>query len=123
MFLLQNRIRSLFKLPTLKIIMGVQEEGNQAPNIFSEINTRMRDLEEKQRQLKDRILLIGENLINDKERTSSDLQEIKKSILEMKNEISSSKDSITKILKQTQNMARKEDLLILQRQFDLFRER
>ncbi|MEK6758070.1 MAG: hypothetical protein AABX88_02985, partial [Nanoarchaeota archaeon] len=42
-----------------------------------DINTKVRDLEEKQRILKDRLLLIGQNLIDFKEQTNENLLEIK----------------------------------------------
>ena len=45
------------------------EEGvDYNRQIFGEVNTRVRDIEEKQRILKNRILLIGQNLIETKEK-------------------------------------------------------
>ena len=42
---------------------------------FSDASIRTRDLEEKQRILKDRILLIGQNLIETKEETQEKIAE------------------------------------------------
>jgi predicted nucleic acid-binding Zn-ribbon protein len=53
---------------------------------FSDVNTRVRDLEEKQRLLKDRTLLIGQNLVEDREEIFNELHELKKSILQIKEE-------------------------------------
>ncbi len=96
-----------------------QNAGNQ---VFSDINLRMKDLEEKQRLLKDRILLIGKNLIEERESTFEDIQELKKQAYLMKEEISKMKDIMQRMSEQFSSLAKKEELLILQRQFDMFRE-
>ena len=46
----------------------MEEEMNYAGQAFGETNLKLRDLEEKQRILKDRLLLIGQNLLEIKER-------------------------------------------------------
>ena len=47
-------------------------------DFFADINTRIRDLEEKQRILKDRMVLVGEGLINEREKSFNEIQEMKK---------------------------------------------
>ena len=54
------------------------EEMDYAGQTLGDPSMKIRDLEEKQRILKDRILLIGQNLIETKEKTSEDILEIKK---------------------------------------------
>ncbi len=88
---------------------------------FSDINTRLRDIEEKQRLLKDRTLLIGQNLIGEKEKTFEDIQELKKSALILKEENIKMKEFIQRMGEQISELARKEELMILQRQFDIFK--
>ena len=88
---------------------------------FSDINTRLRDVEEKQRLLKDRTLLIGQNLINEKDSTFKEIQEMKKLLLTLKDENSRMKSFIQRMTDQISEMARKEEFMILQRQFDMFK--
>jgi len=88
---------------------------------FSDINTRLRDLEEKQRLLKDRTLLIGQNLIDEKEDTFEGIQELKKMVWTLKEENIRMKDFIQRMGEQISELARKEELMILQRQFDMFK--
>ena len=38
--------------------------------LLSEFNTKLRDIEERQRLIKDRVLLIGENLVEGKEEST-----------------------------------------------------
>ena len=57
--------------------MSEDEGENQ---YFTETSTKVRDLEEKQRIIKDRILLIGQNLIEMKEDVHIAFLDIKKDI-------------------------------------------
>lgn len=99
------------------------EEVNQYQQDFSlEIGPRLRDIEERQRLLKDRILLIGDSLVKERERTLKDIRELKHSMLLMQEENMRIKELLARISEQLQFTPRKEELLMLQRQFDLFRE-
>lgn len=91
--------------------------GNQ---IFAGVNTKMRDLEEKQRILKDRLLLIGQNLIETKEETNENFIEVKKDLEIMKQEIKKIQRFIEAISVEFSKFARKEDLEILSNQAKMF---
>jgi hypothetical protein len=84
-------------------------------------SSRLRDLEEKQNLLKDRILLIGNSFVDERDKTFSKLQELKKETMLMKDDILKMKSFIQRMSEQIDKLAKKEDLMILQRQFDLFR--
>ena len=93
---------------------------NYANQSFGETNTQIRDIEEKQRILKDRLLLIGKNVIEMKE-------EINEKILGMKKEIEIIKQSMERTLSfletassEFSKFARKEDLEILSKQAKMF---
>lgn len=83
-------------------------------------NTSIRDLEEKQRNLKDRLILIGQNLIDFKEETEKDLSEIKKAIEILKNTTSKITDFMESLSEETMKFAKKEDLEILSKQAKMF---
>ena len=63
--------------------------------LLSEFGTRLNEIEEKQRIIKDRILLIGENLISTKEDFLKQELDSKKAIKQLVYEV----DSITQLLK------------------------
>jgi len=86
---------------------------------FSDVNTRVKDLEEKQRLLKDRILLIGQNLISEREDSSKEIQEIKKIALQLKEENLRMKEFLQRVAGQLSESARREELMMLKRQFDM----
>jgi hypothetical protein len=86
---------------------------------FTDIN-KIKDLEEKQRILKERILLIGENLIEVKEKNDERFLEIKKDIEEVKQKIDRISSFIETISGEFTKFARKDDLDILTKQVRLF---
>ena len=98
------------------------QEQQSEIQIFSDINTHLRDIEEKQRLLKDRVLLIGKNLVEEREKSMKEMNDMKKSLVRLEKENLSLKDMIQRIMEQLDNTARKEELSILQRQFDIFRK-
>ena len=54
--------------------------------IFGDLNTRIRDLEEKQRLLKDKMVLISETFIKEREKNFNEIIEMKKVVEEVKGE-------------------------------------
>lgn len=99
----------------------VNEQGvDYSGQFFGEVNTKVKDLEEKQRILKDRILLIGQNLIETKEKNDEKTLEIKKDLLEMKQKIERISSFIETISGEFSKFAKKDDLEILAKQVRLF---
>ena len=89
---------------------------------FSRDMTSLRDLEEKIRLLRDRIILIGQTHIEEREKTLNEILELKKTTLQLKEESLRIRELLERITEQLSSTARKEELAILQRQFDLFRK-
>ncbi len=88
--------------------------------IISAVNTKMRDMEEKQKILRDRLLLIGQNLIEIKEENSQRTLEIKKDIEMIKQNIERIKIFLETASSEFSKFAKKEDLEILQKQAKMF---
>jgi hypothetical protein len=88
--------------------------------LLQEFGTRLNELEEKQRLLKDRVLLIGNNLIYSKEDFEKKDLEFRKKISDLENEIKSIKQLNKRIIYEMENFARKEEVTILERQFKIF---
>jgi len=88
--------------------------------LLSEFGTRLTEIEEKQRLIKDRVLLIGENLISTKEDIEKQNLEFKKQIKQIEFEIKSLKQITKRVMEELSNFARKPELEILQRQAKMF---
>lgn len=81
---------------------------------------RTRDLEEKQNILKDRLLLIGQNLVDFREENSDKTIEIKKEIETLKQDVEKIKSFLEIISGELGKFAKKDDLEILKKQAKMF---
>ena len=100
--------------------MAEQNYNPQDGQFSSEFATKFRDLEEKQRMIKDRLLLIGQNLVETKEKTNSDILEIKKDLEVIKITMSRLVSFLETASQEFSKFARKEDLEILSKQAKMF---
>jgi len=97
-----------------------EEYQDPANAILSEFGARLNDTEERQRLIKDRILLVGQNLIETKEEVDRQDLENKKKLNEMASEIVSIKGILEKIINEMAGLGRKSEIDILERQMKLF---
>ena len=96
------------------------EEYQYAEQNFENVHTKMRDLEEKYRILKDRTLLIGQNLIDMKENSDKKMLEIKRDLEILKNSVQRLTAFIETASEEFSKFARKDDLEILYKQAKMF---
>jgi len=97
-------------------------EQSYGDRFFTEINTRIRDIEEKQRLQKDRMLLISESFVKERDKTFRDIQDMKKSVILLTEENKRMREVLHRVSELIITFAKKDDLVILQKQFNLFRE-
>ena len=83
-------------------------------------NVRIRDLEEKQRILKDRLMLIGQNMIEMREKFTEEVLEMKKRLEIMKDVLERTRSFLESASTEFSKFARKEDLEILTKQAKMF---
>ena len=88
--------------------------------LLSEFSTRLNEVEEKQRLIKDRALLIGKNLISTKEDYEKEFSEIKKRLTTTEEEIKLIKQLNNRIIEEIGNLARKTEVEALQKQMMMF---
>ncbi len=102
--------------------MQAQDPATETPinSLLSDFNTKLRDIEERQKLIKDRVLLIGENLVDGRGETTKEISELKVKTENLEKEMERLKDTISSLIEETQNLARKSELEILQRQFKMF---
>ncbi len=93
---------------------------NSAGQAFGETNLKLRNLEENQRIVKDRLLLIGQNLLETKEKSNQDTLNIKKDIEKIKQEMERMINFLETASSEFSKFAKKEDLEILSKQAKMF---
>ena len=98
----------------------MDEEPDYVGQEITYINTKLRELEERQRLLKDRLLLIGKNLIEMREKNHGDMLEMKKDMEMIKQNLERLRSFLETASSEFSNFARKEDLEILSRQAKMF---
>jgi len=96
------------------------EQADYVGQALGDVNIRIRDLEERQRILKDRLLLIGQNLLETKEKTNQSVLEIKKDLEIIKQSIERMTSFLETASAEFSKFARKEDLEILSKQAKMF---
>ena len=100
--------------------MAKEVNQDNSNSILIELATKIRDLEEKQRRIKDKLVLMGENLLEVKETQENQILEIKKQMEVFRNAI----EKMTSFLEMASNefskFAKKEDLEILTKQAKMF---
>ncbi len=99
--------------------MPEQQQDYVTP-LLAEFNTKLRDLEEKQRLLKERVLLIGNNLVEMREETNKDITELKISSEQAKQDILKTRETLQRISEELENFARKPEIEILKKQAKMF---
>jgi len=96
------------------------EQADYAGQLSSEMNSKMRDIEEKQRVLRDRLLLIGQNLVEIKDNTNKKILEIKKDVEVIKQNMERMSSFLETVSNEFSRFAKKEDLEILTKQAKMF---
>lgn len=95
--------------------------GQESINSYlTELSVKISELEEKQRLLKDRLLLIGNNLISTKEENYKTTVEYKKILKNIDIDLKSIKQLNQRIINELGNFARKSELEILKKQMKMF---
>ena len=97
-----------------------EEQGTNYPGYGGDVNVKIRDIEEKQRILQDRLFLIGENLIELKEKNQEQIFELKKDIEILKQKTLRIISFIETISEEFSKFAKKDDLEILIKQAKMF---
>lgn len=100
--------------------MAEEQTQDNTNAYLADFGTRLNEIEEKQRLLKNRTLLIGENLIATKEDFLKLESQFKKQLNQMNSDIASMKQLITRIVNELSNFARKPEIEILERQMKMF---
>lgn len=98
----------------------VEEQYDYYAQASTDANINFRDLEEKQRILKERLFLIGQNLVEIREKTTKEILELKKEVETIKETMERVKDFLEIASGEFQKFARKEDLEILSKQAKMF---
>tara|TARA_Y100000310_G_scaffold294100_1_gene324292 strand:+ start:2856 stop:3263 length:408 start_codon:yes stop_codon:yes gene_type:complete len=93
-----------------------QEEAQpQVQFLLSDFNTRLRDTEERNQLVRERILLLGKNLIESKSETEQEVKNLKKQTSEIKQDLEKLQRISKSIVKETEKFVKKNEILMIER--------
>ncbi|MEI6058826.1 MAG: hypothetical protein WCP89_03580, partial [archaeon] len=92
-----------------------QDISNQLQFLLSELNTRLRDSEEKNRLMRERVLLLGQNLISSRQDTEDELKILKKDSEDTKRELKKIKTLTENISQEIGKFVRKDEMIVIER--------
>lgn len=88
--------------------------------LLSEFNAKLRDIEEKQKILKERVLLIGQNLVGLKDRFDQEVTNLKIDVDEIKESLEKIRNSLMRFSDELEKRARRTEVETLENQFRMF---
>lgn len=91
-----------------------QPEG-QVQFLLSDFNTRLRDTEERNQLVRERILLLGKNLIESKQGLETEIKDLKKQTSEIKRDLEKLQRLSKSIIKETEKFVKRNEILIIER--------
>lgn len=88
---------------------------DQIQFLLADFNTRLRDTEERNRLIRERILLLGKNLISSRQELEDELRELKKENKEIKSELDKIKKLSENLLSEFNKFVKRDELVLIER--------
>ena len=96
--------------------MGDDEnQEGQVQFLLSDFNTRLRDVDERNRLIKERVLLLGQNLISSREELEEELKTIKKVNNSLSKDVEDLKKTTHLILEEIGKFVKREEIVVVER--------
>jgi hypothetical protein len=89
--------------------------GEQIQFLLSDFNTRLRDIDERNRLIRERVLLLGKNLIESRQDLEEEIKILKKENYETKKDLEKLKTISRNLLSETSKFVKREEVLIVER--------
>ena len=96
-----------------------QTSGSEMDPGF-EVISRVRSLEGKYNLLRDRALIINQNMIDQYQRTNSEMKSLEEDIKEVKHSVFQIKETLKHLVREIENFARKDEMNVLERYINLW---
>jgi hypothetical protein len=93
----------------------VEQQDNQLQFLLSDLGTRVRDIEERTNTTKERLLLIGSNLLETKEEVQEKVAQIEKQNNQLLTEIKKINSLTQMISSELNNFVRKDEIILIER--------
>ena len=92
-----------------------QDTGNQIQFLLADFNTRLRDIDERNRLIRERVLLLGKNFISSRQNTDEEIKKIKKENQEITKKIEKIEKISNSLLTEFNKFVKREEVMIIER--------
>ncbi|MFA4960938.1 MAG: hypothetical protein WC548_04725 [Candidatus Pacearchaeota archaeon] len=83
--------------------------------LLSDLNIKLRDIDERNRLTRERVLMLGKNFISSKQELDEELKEIKNENKDIKDEIEKMKKIINSLLIEFSKFVKKDEIYLIER--------
>ena len=97
-----------------------QEQTYSPEEVLFDVNSRVRSLEGKYNLLRDRVLIINNNMIEEYKKVMGEIKFIDSEIKDIKGDVFKLKESIRHLIQEVELYARKEDVQFLEKYINLW---
>jgi len=92
-----------------------QPQDNQVKFLLSDFNTRLRDLDERNKLIRERVLLLGKNLISSRQDIEENLRGIKQDNQSIKQDVEKIKRVSNSLLSEFNKFVKREEIGLIER--------
>lgn len=92
-----------------------QGVDGQTQFLLADFNTRLRDLDERNKLIRERVLLLGKNLISSRQDIEDELKEIKEDNREIKKDLEKIKKISNSLLTEFDKFVKREEMVLIER--------
>ncbi len=100
--------------------MAEEQQMSESENFYVDATSRIRGLEGKYNLLRDRALIINNNMIEQYKKTMTEVNAVNSDIKEIKSDIFKIKEAMKHILKEFELFARKDEVKYLEKYINLW---
>lgn len=93
----------------------VEQQDSQIQFLLSDLSTRMRDLEERNNSMRERVMILGQNLINTKENIEERVLMMEKQNSQINLDLKRLKTEINALSSEINNFTRKDEIILVER--------
>ncbi len=95
--------------------MASENNDDQVKFLLGDFNARLRDIDERNKLIRERVLLLGKNLIASKDRTEEEIEEMKRENIETKRDLEKLKRISNNLLTEFNDFVKREELNVIER--------
>ncbi len=92
----------------------------QPSDVIAELNTRLRILESKYSLFGERLLVINQNMIAEYKKLTREIKNLNDDMMHLKNEVVELREAMTKVLKELESFAKKEQVKVLEKYINMW---